>query len=136
MIGAGFSDPPVKRFSANGLVTVFGEDLAPAGTFRAIGLVDLATLQLPTILADTCVEANGARAPMMLVTPNQINFVFPSVGITGTALVRLLRNCGSGSPIVTNELLVEVAEQSPEFLSFGKPADGKPLVAAISALTG
>ena len=136
MVGAGFSDPPVKKFSANGLVTVFGEDLAPPGTLRVLGYDDLNGLQVPGILADVCVEVNATRAPMMLVTPSQINFVFPSVGIAGTARVRLLRNCSSNTPAVTNELTVELAERSSELLSFGTTADGKRLAAAISARTG
>ncbi len=136
MVGAGFSDPPMKKFSANGLVTVFGEDLAPPGTMRVLGYDDLNGLQVPGILADVCVEVNSARAPMLLVTPSQINFVFPSVGIAGTARVRLLRNCSSSTPAVTNELTVELAERSSELLSFGTTADGKRLAAAISARTG
>jgi uncharacterized protein (TIGR03437 family) len=136
LVGAGFSSPPVQRFSANGLVTVFGEDLAAPGTFRVVGLEDLIGLQLPSTLADVCVEVNSVRAPLLLVAPGQVNFVFPSVGTSGRARVRLLRNCGTSSPVVSNELTADLAAESPEFLSFGKTEDGKPLVAAISALTG
>jgi uncharacterized protein (TIGR03437 family) len=61
-------------------------------------------LPYPTLLADTQVLFNGQPAPILLVSPGQINFMIPmSAPTTGTADVQVVRN--STGQILTDGLL-------------------------------
>jgi hypothetical protein len=73
IVGAGFSQPPVIKFSPLAIVSVFGKDFAPAGTASVVGSGDLVKGSLPTNLANVCVTFNGAPAPLFAVYPTQIN---------------------------------------------------------------
>jgi len=59
-----------RSLAPGSLVAVFGSDLSP---------VNLATAEmpLPTALGDSCLSVNGALAPMLFVSPNQINAQLP-----------------------------------------------------------
>ncbi|MFN7922649.1 MAG: hypothetical protein U0Q16_21270 [Bryobacteraceae bacterium] len=58
------------NIATGGLVSLFGQNLSP---------VNLATreLPLPTALGDSCLTVNGVPAPMMFVSPAQINAQIP-----------------------------------------------------------
>ena len=65
------------------LATVFGSGLAQATATAALD----ANGQLPTQLAATSVEINGVAAPLLYVSPGQINLVVPGGLTPGTATV-------------------------------------------------
>ena len=62
------------------LVSLFGQDLSP---------VNIATSQipLPTALGETCLTVNGVPAPMLFVSPTQINAQLPFQIIGNTTLI-------------------------------------------------
>ena len=135
LLGGGLSSTPVRRISSNAIVSLFGEDLAPTGTFRSPDPSEIFGSRLPETLAGTCVELDGRRAPMLLVTPSQVNFIVPPVVAERPVRVRLVRGCGSGAEVTSNEIAVESAARTPELLSFGN-FEGKPQVVAVSTQTG
>jgi uncharacterized protein (TIGR03437 family) len=69
----------------NSLATIFGSNLAN-GT--ATAQLD-ANKQLPTLLAGVTVEINSVAAPLLYVSPGQINFLVPAGTVLGTATVLL-----------------------------------------------
>ncbi len=81
-----------RTIAPDSLATIFGANLSQ--------LTASATLdpngQLPTELASTTVEINGVPAPLVYVSPGQINFLVPSGLSVGTADV-LVRSTTSGS---------------------------------------
>jgi trimeric autotransporter adhesin len=81
-----------RTIAPDSLATIFGAGLAQT--------IASATLdpsgQLPTVLANTSVEINGVPAPLVYVSPGQINLVVPSGLTVGTATV-LIRSTSSGS---------------------------------------
>ena len=69
----------------NSLATIFGSNLAN-GT--ATAQLD-ANQQLPTQLAGVTIEINSVAAPLLYVSPGQINFLVPAGTVLGTATVLL-----------------------------------------------
>jgi uncharacterized protein (TIGR03437 family) len=87
----------------------------------------------PTLLADTQVLFNGQPAPMLLVSPGQINFMIPmSAPTSGTADVQVVRN--STGQILTDGL-VAMNSVSPAIFAGGQVncslAGGKCRQAAV-----
>ena len=81
-----------RTIAPDSLATIFGANLArttASATLDPNG-------QLPTELASTNVEINGILAPLVYVSPGQINLVVPSGLSVGTATV-LIRSTTSGS---------------------------------------
>ncbi len=84
--------PAAAGISPGGLTTIFGASLA-AGTFRP------SSLPLPTSLGSTQVAINGRLAPLLSVSPAQINLQVP-FDITGTeAEIAVSTPAGSSSPV-------------------------------------
>ncbi len=81
-----------NAIAPDSLATIFGGNLAQA---TASATLD-ANGQLPTELASTRVEINGVAAPLVYVSPGQINLVVPGGLSAGTATV-LIRSTASGS---------------------------------------
>jgi len=75
------------------LVSLFGAGLAPT-TARAIGT------PLPLSLADTSVTVNGVVAPLLFVSPQQINAQIPLEILAGPATI-VVRAVGAASAPVT-----------------------------------
>jgi uncharacterized protein (TIGR03437 family) len=89
-----------RTIAPDSLATVFGSSLAPT---TASATLD-ANGQLPTVLASTSVEINGVLAPLVYVSPGQINLLVPgglSVG-TATVVIRYTTSAStkSGSALV------------------------------------
>ncbi len=87
----------------------------------------------PTLLADTQVLFNGQPAPLLLVSPGQINFMIPmSAPTSGTADVQVVRN--STGQILTDGL-VAMNSVSPAIFAGGQVncslAGGKCRQAAV-----
>ena len=98
------------------LVSLFGAGLAPT-TAKAIGT------PLPLSLADTSVTVNGVVAPLLFVSPQQINVQIPLETLAGPATI-VVRALGAVSAPVT----VKVRATAP-----GVFTDGKGQAAVLNA---
>jgi uncharacterized protein (TIGR03437 family) len=127
IVGAGFSQPPVIKFSPLAIVSVFGKDFAPAGTASVVGSGDLVKGSLPTNLANVCVTFNGAPAPLFAVYPTQINLQVPAVS-SASAGVQVTAGCGTAHAQSSNVVTVGIAAASPEFFYFA-PGDSDSIAA-------
>ena len=136
VVGAGLSVPAVKAVSTNGILSVFGSNFAPIGTFKQVGAGDLVNGQLPTIFEGVCVLVGSVRAPIFAVLSNQINFQATQVPSSGTVPVQVVRNCGTANELHSDPQSVTAQAASPEFFYFQYTASGKNPIAAINATTG
>jgi uncharacterized protein (TIGR03437 family) len=93
-----------RTIAPDSLATIFGANLAQT---TASATLD-PNGQLPTELASTTVEINGAPAPLVYVSPGQINLLVPSGLSVGTADV-LVRSTTSGSTKGGTALVVAAA---------------------------
>ena len=64
---------------------------------------------MPTLLAGTAVQVNGKDAPLLYVSPQQINFLVPDATSPGVAEIVVLRGSSSGSLTAT----VQVSDAAP-----------------------
>lgn len=112
-------NPPVETVSANSLVTVFGQNFAAPGTLVVQPEVD-GEGRVATQLADTCVEMNGARAPVFAVVDTQLNFQAPSnlVGVEGPVEVVVVQRCGTSVEQRSAPVTVNAGAVSPGFFVF------------------
>jgi len=99
-----------RPLTVNEIVSLFGENLTDLCTLTP-GAADACPsargFPLPTQLGSTRVTFNGTPAPLLLVTPGQINLLTP-FGLTGaTATVVVTRGAVSGAPVT-----LPLAEQS------------------------
>jgi uncharacterized protein (TIGR03437 family) len=80
------------------LATIFGSNLTLATASAALD----SNGQLPTVLGQTSVEINGAAAPLLFVSPGQINLVVPDGVTAGTAsvVIRSTTPAQSGTALV------------------------------------
>ena len=102
---AGFGKVP--GIAAGTLVSLFGSQLAPS--------VEGATsIPLPRELASTSVKVNGIAAPLIFVSPGQINFQVPFEVAEGTGLVQVTREGQAG-----NTVSATVLNRSPGIFLIG-----------------
>ena len=90
--------------------------------------------QLPTTLGGCSVTVNGAPAMMQYVSPEQINFLMPTVQSTGMMRVRVVKQGVSGPEITVN--LVDSAPalfQMEGGYAIATHADGSLLTASSPA---
>ena len=120
--------PVVNRISPNALVSVYGQEFVAQGTQTANPALDAAG-NIATQLAATCLEIDGKRAPLFLVTPQQINAQAPHELTPGRAPVTVVRNCGAQQE-QRGAAAVEAATVSPAFFNFVNNADGRNPLAA------
>ncbi len=135
VIGAGLSNPAVRNISANGIISIFGENFAPAGTARGVSSADLVDGKLPTALAGACVQVGGQFARMFFVSPGQINVQVPTLAGAGTMAVKVLTNCTGTTGAESNSESVTLAAVAPEFFFFQLNANGSNPIAALNAVT-
>jgi len=135
VIGAGLSTPAVRQISANGIISVFGENFAPAGTARLVGSEDLVGGRLPANLAGVCVQVGDQMARMFHVFPNQLNIQVPTLAGAGNVPVQVITSCGGASEVRSNSETVVLQSAAPEFFFFARNADGRNPIAAINAQT-
>jgi len=137
VLGAGLSVPAVTQISPNGIITIYGQRFAPAGSaLRAVGPSDLVNGNLPTNLAGTCVQIGSQPAPMLLTSPNQLNVQVPSLTSTGPVPVQVIVNCGQTGEVKSAAVDVTLQPAAPEFFFFVQNLNGQNPVAAINAITG
>ncbi|MFN7998812.1 MAG: hypothetical protein U0Q18_34630 [Bryobacteraceae bacterium] len=135
VVGAGLNTPLVPQISPDGLLTVFGQNFAPPGTSRTVAAADLQNGALPVNLACTCVAVNDHLAPLLYVSPGQINFQAPALPVESVA-VQVIANCSAPSQAASGSQTVPVQPASPEFFFLTRSTTGPSPVAAINALTG
>jgi uncharacterized protein (TIGR03437 family) len=113
--GAGLSTPHVTQIASGGIITIFGTNFTPVGltdTFESTGA------NLPTNLAQTCVQIGGTPAPLYYVSSTQINAQATAVASLGTAQVTVIANCGTVGQTSSQPFTVQLASSAPEFLYF------------------
>ena len=91
-----------SSIAAGSLISIFGTNLARA-------TVAAQQIPLPLSLADTTVTINGARAPLLYVSPGQINAQVPDQTATGAATLTV-----SSSGAATSAASFEVVRVAPE----------------------
>jgi uncharacterized protein (TIGR03437 family) len=132
VVSAALSTPTVQIASPNAILSVFGQNFAPAGTSRAVTGNDLVNGLVPTNLAGVCVNFGNAQAPIFLVTPTQLNIQAPQLPASGTVTVTVTTNCGTPLlQVVSNTVSVTVAPAAPEFFYSSHSATGSNPIAAI-----
>jgi uncharacterized protein (TIGR03437 family) len=103
---------------------------------RSVDPGDLVGGQVPTQLAGICVEINSERAPIFLVSPNQLNVQVPNVPQTGTVSVQVIGNCGRAGEQRSAAASVVAQAATPEFFFFTQSASGQNPIAAVNNVTG
>ena len=121
--------PVVSRISPNSLVTVYGAAFAPEGSSLLLQIDSEG--KVATKRGDTCLEINGARAPLFAVFPNKINAQAPhNLAGGGEARVAAVRGCGSEDEQRSPQATVAAAPVSPAFFNLVNNPDGRnPVVA-------
>ena len=106
--GANFAPGP---FAPNSVVTVFGTNLA----FGSAGLPpnQSAAADLPEQLSDARVYVDNMPAPLIYVSPTQINLLLPSNLKSGSFPLRVVRQGVTGP-----EVTVVLASAAPQFFVF------------------
>jgi uncharacterized protein (TIGR03437 family) len=132
IVSAGLSNPRVQVLSPNAIVTVFGNNFAPAGTAAQGGVVNG---QIPTLVAGLCVEFGTVAAPIFSVYPNQINVQVPAVA-PGNVPVQVITDCNTPQAVASPPVSMPAQATAPEFFYFTQPMSGANPIAAINAVTG
>lgn len=136
VVGAGLGQPFVTQLSPDGLVSVFGQNFAPAGTARGLTSADVNTGQIPVNLGCTCVAVNHRLAPVIFVSPTQINLQAPPGIRDGSFSVQVIANCGAPGESASAAQVVPAQPVAPEFFFFQQNTTGVNPVAATDAVTG
>jgi uncharacterized protein (TIGR03437 family) len=136
VIGAGLSTPAVTALSPNGLAAAFGSGFAPAATLNVASASNLVNGALSTNLGGVCVLVGSTRAPILAVTPNQVNFQVPQGAASGNVSVQVVTACGTANPQQSSPQTVTAQSASPEFFYFLTSSSGQNPIAAVDASTG
>jgi uncharacterized protein (TIGR03437 family) len=136
VVSAGLSVPAMQIAAPNAILSIFGQNFAPAGTSRKVSGGDLVNGSVPTNLVGVCVTFGTQRAPMFLVTPGQLNVQAPQLPASGTVTVQVIANCDMPNQSVSNTVNVAVQPAAPEFFYSSSSADGKNPIAATDGVTG
>ena len=134
--GAGLSVPAVQAVSPNGIAIVYGSSFAPSGTLSVASAANLVNGRVSTELDGVCVLVGGVRAPVLAVTPTQVNFQVPASVASGNVSVQVATACGSANEQRSDPAAVTAQSASPEFFSFVQNASGQNPVAAVDVSTG
>ena len=132
IVSAGLSKPAVNTISPNAIVTIFGSNFAPAGTAIQAGLVNG---QVPTNVANVCVQFQNVRAPIFDLYPGQINVQVPAV-TPGAVPVQVITGCDTAQAVASPPVAVTAQATAPEFFYFATNANGVNPIAAVNAVTG
>ena len=122
--------PVVNRIAPNAIITVFGEDFAPAGTQVVSPQLDDGG-KIATKLANTCLEIDGDRAPLFAVFPTQINAQAPHLLQPTQATVEVIRGCGTQDEQRSPAETVAVAPLAPAFFNFVSNPGGHNPIATL-----
>ena len=120
--------PAVRKGAPNAIASVFGTEFAPAGTGVRNPLLD-DNGRIAAVLAETCVEVGGRRAPLFAVFPTQINFQIPDQAGLGPQAVNVIRGCGTANEQRSMDESFTVNAAAPAFFLFNT---ARQAVAAIN----
>ncbi len=135
VVGAGLSVPAVQQISPGGLISIFGQNFAPPGTARLAGAADLENGVLPVNLACTCVAMNQRLAPILFVSPGQINVQAPAFS-DGPVTVKVIANCSAAPESSSAPQPLAAQPAAPEFFFLAHDGSGTNPVVAFNAITG
>lgn len=134
--GAGLSTPPVRALSPNGLATVMGENFVPAGTQGVSGSDNRVDGKVATELDGVCVLVGTTPAPVLAVTPTQINFQVPQIPVSGSVSVQVATGCGTANQVLSDPVSVTAQSAAPEFFYFVHNSNGQNPIYAVDATMG
>lgn len=109
--------PAVREGAPNAIASVFGTEFAPAGTGVRNPLLD-DDGRIAAVLAETCVEVSGRRAPLFAVFPTQINFQIPDQAGLGPQAVNVIRGCGTANEQRSMDESFTINAAAPAFFLF------------------
>ncbi len=124
--------PIVNGISPNAIFSAFGSGFATPGA-SPVNLEFNASGRIADVLADTCLEIGGKRAPLFLLSPNQINAQAPHDLMPGRTAVRVIRGCSGSTDTlqrIGEETTARVAAVTPAFFNFVNNPDGSNPLAA------
>lgn len=122
--------PFVTSGTPNAILTVFGQEFAPAGTFVIAPEFDENT-RIATNLANTCVEIAGRRSPMFAVFPTQINLQASHAIGLGAMPVVVIRACGTAQESRSDPEMMTFATTAPAFFNFTSNLEGTNPIATL-----
>ena len=120
--GASFPAAPDNFLVPNGIVSIFGEDLALRT--RGVSEADLQGGRLPLSLGGVTVLIGGLAAPLYFVSPGQINAQVPSGLLPGETWLRIIRES-----LQSNLAAVQVRSVDPGLFAAVTDAGGLILLA-------
>ena len=118
--GASFLPAPDNYVVPNGIISIFGEDLALRT--RQVSEADLVAGRLPTSLGGVSVIIGGQAAPLYFVSPAQINAQAPSALPQGETLLWINRE-----NLISNKITVRVRPADPGLFT----AAGRPVISHL-----
>ncbi|MEX2300285.1 MAG: hypothetical protein WD733_05080 [Bryobacterales bacterium] len=136
VVGAGLSVPAVARASYNSILTIFGENFQAAAASAALLPKPQQGNALPTNRDGVCVEMDGRRTPLFLVSPGQINLQAVTTPAVNSARVEVILNCDQPNALRSAAFNLPVSAASPEFFFFVNSLDGINSIAAVNETTG
>ncbi|MBC7928394.1 MAG: hypothetical protein H7039_22355, partial [Bryobacteraceae bacterium] len=132
------ASPKTGSLAPNTLATIFGQFLSRST--RAVSADDIRSGVLPTVLPGTGVRVlvGGLPAPLLYVSPNQINFVVPANLLAGATDIRVGIDSRFGPSVRVH--LVDAAPAlfplNPEFVLAVHAVDGTLLSPTNPARNG
>jgi uncharacterized protein (TIGR03437 family) len=135
VVSAGLSLPAVTAVSPNAIVSIFGQNFAPAGTSSQVGTGDLVNGKIPTTFAGVCVNFGSVPAPILAVFPAQLNVIVPQIP-PGSTSIQVINKCGTAAQETSASVTATAQAAAPEFFYFTHNADGTAPIAALDAVTG
>jgi uncharacterized protein (TIGR03437 family) len=127
-----FSSGP---FAPNSVLSIFGTNLS--WDTHALASGDIVAGTLPTQLANVSVYVDNWPAPLLFVSPSQVNFIVPGNEISGDVTVRIAREGVTGP-----EVTITLVDAAPALFPTGNGyiiathgADGS-LITPASPATG
>ncbi|MGD0872828.1 MAG: IPT/TIG domain-containing protein [Bryobacteraceae bacterium] len=96
------SDYSPGPFAPNSVLTIFGTNLA--WSTQQLAETDIVNNALPTTLDSVAVYVDNWPAPVIFVSPTQINFIIPGNEVDGSVPVRVVRE-GVTGPEITLQLI-------------------------------
>ncbi|HUB83137.1 MAG TPA: hypothetical protein VMB03_30260 [Bryobacteraceae bacterium] len=128
------SDYSAGPFAPNSVLSIFGSNLSwDTATYT----LQAGQAALPTELASVQVGVDEWQAPLLYVSPSQINFLVPSTETSGSAVVRVVREGVAGPPVT-----VTLVAGAPALFSttagfaIATHLDGSPLTDASPGQAG
>jgi uncharacterized protein (TIGR03437 family) len=136
IVGIGASVPAVTAISPGALFSIYGQDFVRAGLAGSANSSNIVNGAFPTTLLGVCVTVGGLSAPLVGVTPGQINAIAPAVAPGSTVPIIVTMGCGTAGAISSSPQSVTVAAATPEFFYFAHNGNGQNPVAAVNSVSG